>query len=587
MCSIAQPHRSRLRQVVVIVLASVCPHASAVEWELCPGIRLKAPTTLTFEQTEKVLVCGDPKIPAWKSVPRSQALFHLKPFLQDRGYYFPTLDETTDRVLVDVGQLSRVESVDMSGSEPDLDVARFRFIKGQILTPTLLQESERRIFKELRGLGYGCPRVDVQGFPETKRVKIRIEAGPLATIGLVNIEPVDGMNAALLSRYHAFYPGALFNQHWLDLSLQRIHSQGILQNTLFVTSCEGNQVSVLQKNVAGPPRLVTVGFGLNSEKGLAARATWKDVRTGSTASPVEVSLTGYYGGLQRNEQELSFSALWYYFNRPSRYHIKPVLSFRHESQKNYQLISGKIQFTPGVTWDGQDAGGSLYAGPALVGVKTLRGVGRPQAAYLTLGADLTVMSHDFELYRTSPRTGYEFSLGGSFSRKGWLGEITAQSIRMGAHHLWNLGQFDPPLFVLGLRGSLSTTISPTSEQTALPPNLRHYLGGTANLRGFGFQEIPSASGALSAFYLSAELRLGYWLPWGFQPLVFLDIGKTGSLPAQLDQPWLYSPGAGLRWESPIGAFRFSAAHGFLGGSAPAGYLAESHFQLFVSYGEEF
>jgi translocation and assembly module TamA len=206
---------------------------------------------------------------------------------------------------------------------------------------------------------------------------------------------------------------------------------------------------------------------------------------------------------------------------------------------------------------------------------------------LTLGADLALTSHDFELYRTSPRYGYEFTMGGNFSRRGWLGELTAQSIRVGLHRLWNLGNFEPPLFVLGVRGSFATTITPSDERANLPLSLRHRLGGSQDLRGFGFQEIPSTSGALTAIYLSTELRLGYWLPWGLQPLAFLDIGKTGSDPMKLDQPWVYSPGLGLRWESPIGAFRASAAQGFVSGTPPAGYSAKSHFQLFISYGEEF
>ncbi len=578
---------SRFITLVLLVPAFLGVRAQAEEWELCPGVRILAPDKFSLTMTETVLVCGDADVPAWKRVPRSQAVFHLKSFLQDRGYYHTILDESPDRVLVDVGDRTTVEDVVMEGSATAIDLSRFRGIKGEVLTPSLLQETEKRFLKELRSLGHACPKVSVQGFPDSGLVKIEVDAGPVGTISDVIIEPVESMNAAVLNRYHAFYPGAIYNERWLDLTTQRIHSLGVLQNTLFTASCDSTNVGILEKNVAGPPRLVSIGFGLNTEKGLAARATWKHVRVGSTASQAGVSLTGYYGGDRRNEQELAFTGLWYYQNRPSRFHVKPVASFRHESQQAYEVIAGKLQITPGVTWEGQDAGGSLYAGPALIGERTLRGVGRRQSAYLTLGADLSVMSHDFELFRTSPRSGYELTLNGSFSRKGWLGEITAQTMRASIHKLWNLGSFDPPLFVLGMRGSLSTTLTPAAEQTSLPPNLRHYLGGSLDLRGFGFQEIPNANGALTAFYLSTELRLGYWLPWGLQPLVFLDIGKTGSAPAKLDQPWLYSPGAGLRWESPIGAFRISAAHGIVGGTPPAGYTAKSHFQLFVSYGEEF
>jgi translocation and assembly module TamA len=568
-------------------LALFCAQALAEEWELCPGVRLKAPEKLSFSRTEEVLVCGDKSLPAWREVPRSQAVFHLKAFLQERGYYNPTTDQTPDRVLVDAGERTIVRAVEMTGSGANLDLSRFRGIEGQTLTPSLLQQTEKRFVKELQALGHGCPAVDLEGYPAEGRIKMTIEAGPVGHIREVLIEPVEEINEQILRRYHAFYPDALFNERWLDLTVNRIHAQGILQNTLFEVSCDGTAIDILEKNVAGPPRLVTIGFGVNTEKGLAARASWKHVRLGDGASPVEISLTGYFGGSKRNEQELSASAYWYYRDRPSRFHIKPVVSIRHASQESSELVSTKIQLTPGMTWDGQNAGGSLYAGPALIGVRTFRGPGAKQTAYLTLGADLSVTSHAYELYRTSPREGYELTLGGSFSRRGWLGELTAQSVNLGGHYLWNLGNYDPPLFVLGVRASFATTLSPASEQGNLPDTLRHYLGGAASLRGFTVREIPSKLGALTAAFGSVELRLGYLIPWNLQPFVFFDLGKTGSLPMSLDQPWLYSPGLGLRWESPIGAFRTSIAHGFVSGSPPAGFDARSHFQFFISYGEEF
>ncbi len=575
-------------QILFLCLASASyAFAAAEEWELCPGIRLKAPEKIDFTDTEMVLMCGDANLNAWKSVPRSQAIFHMKAFLQVRGYYYPTLDENKERVLVDVGNRTTVDTVEMEGSAANLDLSRFRGIRGQTLTPSLLQATEKRFLRELRAMGHACPKVEVLGFPDLSRLKITINAGPVGTIRDISVEEVEGMDAGVLQRYYAFYPGAIYNERWLDLTVQRIHANGILQNTLFEAKCDSTNVNLLQKNVSGPPRLVTIGFGVNTEKGPAVRASWKHSRVGKMGSPIEVSLTGYYGGRRRNEQEISVYSLWYYLPRPSRYHLKPIASFRHESQASYETLTAKISLAPGFTWDGQNAAGSLYAGPALFGVKTLRGEGRPQTAYLTLGADLSLTSHDFELYRTAPRSGYEIVTGGNFSRRGLLGELTAQSIHLGVHHLWNLGSYDPPLFVLGVRANAATTIAPTDERAGLPPTLRHFLGGSQDLRGFGFQEIPSTKGALTAIYLSTELRLAYLLPWNLQPLVFLDIGKTGSDPLTFDHPWLYSPGAGLRWESPIGSFRVSAAHGLISGTPPPGYTARSHFQLFVSYGEEF
>lgn len=575
------------RKVALIIAAFALNAFGAEEWELCPGLRLKAPRHLSFQRTEEVLMCGDPETDAWKRVPRAQAIFHLKTFLQDRGFYFATLDESPSRALVDVGKEARVVKMEAPGAPASFDLSRFWGIVGEILTPTLLQETEKRFLRELRLLGHACPKVKVEGFPATGVIRVEMTPGPVGIIRSVSIAPIEGVKSGSLYRHHAFFPGARFDGDALTLTTQRIHESGIVQNTLFDEKCEGAAVDVHETSTAGPPRIVTLGIGLNTEKGLAAKASWAHARVGDNASPIEIAFTGYYGGRRRNEQQLSASAKWYYRDAPSRFHLRPGLLFRHESQANYDLVSGKIQLLPAFTWDGQYAGGTLTAGPALNGVHTFRGEGRQQAFFLSFGADVALTSHDFELYRNTPRTGYQFTLGGSFSKKSFLADLTAQTVRASFHRLWNIGGFDPALWILGVRGSFAMTVSPSEERSLLPPNLRHFLGGSSDLRGFGLLEAPSAQGALTAAFLSTELRVGHWLPWGLEPLVFFDLGKTGSRPAALDQPWLYSPGAGLRWESPIGAFRVSLAHGFLGGTPPPGYGAKSHFQFFVSFGEEF
>jgi translocation and assembly module TamA len=105
------------------------------------------------------------------------------------------------------------------------------------------------------------------------------------------------------------------------------------------------------------------------------------------------------------------------------------------------------------------------------------------------------------------------------------------------------------------------------------------------MRGFGLLELPENQiGDLTSVYGGFEVRLLDTLPIGIQPFAFVDVGVLGISPIDLETPIYWSPGLGLRLESPIGNFRVSLAHGYLTGNPNP---SASHFQFFFSFGEEF
>jgi translocation and assembly module TamA len=178
--------------------------------------------------------------------------------------------------------------------------------------------------------------------------------------------------------------------------------------------------------------------------------------------------------------------------------------------------------------------------------------------------------------------------------KGFISTANMLNVRWGGQFLWNLGRFDPPLFVAGIRAGYSTTITDErpGEDSGLPPGLRTYLGGAADLRGFSRRELAyDGRGGLTSLFAGAELRAAGLLPWGIQPFVFFDAGSLGRLPVLVTSPFYLSPGFGVRVESPIGVFRGTLAHGYsvgdIGGPDDVPASRPSHWQLYLSYGEEF
>jgi outer membrane translocation and assembly module TamA len=552
---------------------------------LCPGITLTAPVEPPLRDVELRLVCGDkdPEAPrSWRDVPVTQARFHLRAFLNARGHYEPKFDAPpAGGLTVDPGPRTHVASVEAPQAPAEVDLPRLRGVVGETLTPALLDRVERWVSGRLQTLGYPCPEVGATAEARTGKIVVNVKAGAREDLVSVQEEDIPGVGPGILRRYDVFRLGAPYNREKIELTERRILDSELLQSVHYsLARCRGGAV-LRQEAVAGPPRLLSFGFGSNTEGLLLGRASWKHARLGHSASQLRVSLLG-----SAKEQRLSASANWYPLPFPSRRSFAPLLDVRHRNEEFFEALESRLLAGIATTWDGESAGLTLRAGPAWNALMTLRGLG-PRAAHLgTLELEAQAMSHAFEYFRPRPRAGWQASLTAAFADERILSAISAQRVELAGQGLWNVRQLDPPLWILGARGVLATTITPEPVGSSrIPASMRHFLGGSRDLRGFGRQELPGdEAGALALAYLGVEARWG-GLSESFQPFAFLDTGALGREALEWSLPVYAAPGAGIRWASPIGVFRATLARGgTLAGEAQARLR---HLQFYLSYGEEF
>src|SRR5690606_1345165 len=84
--------------------------------ELCSHVIIDGKDELEFSDTEKRMVCGDPKVKAYQNIPTYQASFFMKAFLQSKGHLNPEF-ETKDGVLhVDVGAQTEIKKISVASS---------------------------------------------------------------------------------------------------------------------------------------------------------------------------------------------------------------------------------------------------------------------------------------------------------------------------------------------------------------------------------------------------------------------------------------------------------------------------------------
>lgn len=575
--------RSRLLLSLASALAAA-PAVGAGE-RLCPGIRFAGEEQIDLTRTEKRLVCGYAESDGWRSVPLNQARHFLSAFLQVRGYHRPVFDRESGDLLVDPGPRTLITGKDGKGLPPPVRLAKRRGVEGEPLTPQALNRLQSWITLSLQSHGYGCPEVRMRGDPETGIVHAEVDPGPGHVVREIRQPRLYGIDPGVFRRFDAFSYGEPLDLRLLSLTSRRIIEEDLFLSAYFDLQCSAEkELTVTRRVVPAKPRLVTLGVGADSEGIIRARARWKHSRIGWRASSMQATVFASF-------REQSGEAFMRWYPRPSSlWYLRPRVEARREDEPRFEALFSELSLSPAVAGDALGMRIRAQAGPAWEYTRTLRGEGPADENFFVWNARLDAMSHMYEYYLREPRAGWEFSLDLSSRLRRVQSPFTAHRIRLTGRRLWNLGHYDPPAAVLGWRGLTETTLLGAGARIPgiLPPSLRFFLGGDADIRGFSRKQLPiGTEGFLTTAYQGLELRAGQVFRYNLQPFLFIDAAMGGLDDLALDRNVYWSPGLGLRWGSPVGAFRATVARGLTWRRDPGLPFTEPQWQFFFSYGQEF
>jgi hypothetical protein len=572
--------------VATAALLGAPPPASAAVEIPCPGVVLDhgdSGERVELTETERKLVCGNPADPTWQHVPPTQAAFHLRGFLQERGFLRPEISTEGGRLFVRVGPVARVARFETQGAPAVIRTDRMRQIVGERLTPRLLDGIEQRLTERLQAEGFACAKVAVQADPTTEIVRATIQPGPLGRITAIDRSKVQGIDPLALHRFDAFHVGDRYDGRDLTRTSRRLITSDVVRSAYFLTDCDGGNTVVHQHAFVDAPRIVSFAIGANTERLFNLRASWRHTALGDLASQL-----GFNAQASATEQQLGALGEWYPFRVDPRLYFSWVVSGRRDRQPQREWYTLEAGFGPARSWDSTVGRLDVRIAPLFRSIHAVRGIGVGSTQMLVLEARARLLSKDFEYYAASPRSGFETQFAVAQSVRHALSATTFTALRWSGEKLWNLGDWDPPTWILGFRFSAATTITLEpfeSRATGLEP-YRYFLGGRNDLRGFGFASIPGdPQGSFTALAASIELRAPPFLPEKLEPFVFVDGGAVGRATFALEHPIYFSPGVGIRWESPIGTVRGTYAHGLLLTRGPR--RVEPGHRFYLSVGEEF
>ncbi len=577
-----------LRALILVILSIVYSLPALAKPSKVCGRVYTMDEKLKLNRNEKVLICGSgEESEGWDHVPLTQAEFHLKAVLQNLGYLEPRFERNNSQLQVWLGKRNKIKVLNVSDKTGILDPSRKRKVVKEALTSAKLNEIEDWANIVTQSKGYACAESSLTAQAWDGTVYVESQLGGRKEFGPVRMTDMAGLDSDVLDRYQPFTENEWYDIRKTQIMTSRLLGDGLFQSAYFVTRCDDRTAGLTLETSVGKPKILRFGIGASTEEFPFVDLTFKNARLDDKASsytlslhlsPIEVSLTG--------------SSEIYIFPGWNRSFLGPRFRLAKEIESAHETNSARAGVDIGRNWDLWEARFNGRWGPTVNYTKTVRGVGPGDVTYPSIDASLAITSHAYEYLIREQYEGWIFHLFYRGQNKGLGSQLDLNRYQADFKHLWNIGGFAPPLFVLGAR--LETTIvdaqnvNGIKNRDLIPAEDRIYMGGDQNLRGFPRRSVDNLDlGYLTSVYLGLELRLIEELPYRLQPFLLYDLARLGNRRYALDKPVFSSEGIGLRWASPFGTLRGSFAKGNVWNEDETTQPYEEDYVLFLSFGQEF
>lgn len=578
-----------MRFVLLAAAALFLASCSSSSDRLCENIYLKE-GELKLNANEKVLVCGSQRgLEGWRDIPLPQAQYQIGILLQRQGYFQPRFERNKDELFVWSGPRGEIKDFEVRGGDGVVNPARKRQIIGRPMTPAKLDEIENWADLEMRRDGFACPEVKLEAQAWSGKVVLNVTPGERHTVRSIKLVGLESLHKDILYRYQAIEVGDEYDVRKTQLTVARLLADGIVESAYFNTSCDGKNVDLTLRATIGSPKLLTFGIGGSTEELPFADIRFRNTRLDNKASSLTSTLH-----VSPLEQSWATTADLYWLPSSRRGFLSPRFVLKRESERAFEELSAKAGVDLGRMWDEWDIRWRATAGPTLNYINTISGIGPDEVSFLSWEGGVRLAHHNYESMVREQVEGWEFIYDYLGQREGLGSELSVDRHEVDFKYLWNVYNLSPPYAVLAARFELIGTDAKAAadvsgdENQILPVEYRTFYGGDENLRGFGRYVLNNNDfGFLTAAYAGFELRLIEELPYHLQPFLLYDIAKLGVDRYTWSPATFTSTGLGIRWASPFGTLRGSAARGRIHGGDDSVAQYPQEMVYFLSFGQEF
>lgn len=542
---------------------------------------------IKLDDSEEVLVCGTRKSVAWRTVPLLQAQYQLNVILQNQGYLNARFEIDNEHLKVWKGPVTKTKKLVLTGTNGIVNARKKRKVVGEALTPNKLDEVIKWAELASRRQGHACPKVTAEAQAWDRKIIANIEPGKKQTIRNIFRTGYGSLDESTLRRFEAFESGDKYDVVDTQITTDRIMAQGLFQNAYITAECDEEEVDLHLITEIGKHRLVRFNIGASTEEFPFVDMWFKNSRLDNRASSFTAQVHA-----SPIRQSVELNSEFYVFPESYRSYLGPRFKVERKRERVFESNNAELGGDIGRRWDMGDVRLQGRVGPTLNYTRTLVGEGPPELTYLSYEGSIDAMSHAYEAFTRTQFEGWNAGFDYSGQRSGLGSSLNIDRFDLRLKTLWNVNKFSPPLFIFASRFE-GIFVNPhhhdtTAELAEIPTDLRIFYGGNDNIRGFNRQVLNNNElGYLSAALASFEIRVVEVAPWNLEPFVLADFAKLGDTKYEFLAPTFFAGGGGVRWASPFGTLRVSAARGQIwnNNASTANYPQEWVF--FFSFGTEF
>jgi outer membrane protein assembly complex protein YaeT len=516
-------------------------------------------------------------------------LKRLQAFYADRGYpearvtaFDVKLNSKQDAVDVTItiaeGEPVRVAAVDFVGFEAipaDHLESLIKRIPLKVDDPRdrqLVVTTHEMALNELRDHGYPYPKVTTSESDADvgRRVTLTYtaEPGQLAYIGTIEVAGNKSVADRIIRRELTFKPGDLYRRSELQNSQRRLYGLELFQFANIEALNPEQQAAEVPIRVTvaeGKHQRVNFGVGYGTEEKGRVDGEYHHVN--------------FLGGARSAGAHARYSSLdrgvRLDFTQP--YVFRPHFSLNVEGQQWYTFTPAYQSVVKGGKWtlthresermswsvSMTSEHDSSSIAPSVLNDPTLRNdlialgldprTGQQNGTLNSVGIDLQRTTADNLL---NAHRGYQIAFHAEEAGRLLPGTFNYYAVSLDGRHYLPIGQN----VVLASRAQMGNIRPVGLDQVNIPFSKKYFLGGATSIRGWGRYEVSPLSagvpiGGDSMFALTEEIRAAVRGKLGV--VLFFDAGNVWAESGAFDVNDLrYAVGPGVRYQTPIGPFRF-------------------------------
>ena len=313
--------------------------------------------------------------------------------------------------------------------------------------------------------------------------------------GAVKTEEVPGLEPSAFERFYPFRPDQPFDANKLQLTEKRLERSGTVDGSYFIENCDKglSELSLEHRLLAGPPRVFGFGVGMSTEVGPMLRARWSNNRYGPMASKLEA-----IAKTDLRQQSLILAADLYRWPQRPRTSLLPKLELSREKQVDYEETNASLSSHLKKTYDSWTRDWEFSGGPTLLSGSYTTDTSEDDTGSFSgvaIEGRLSSMGHNYELYDFLPEEGSFFRF--HFDYRAPEFGFEDKVLKLEAQHtalmrLWRWGRGHA---IGGVRiGLFTSAVEKSSVLTKLPPSVKFYGGGSDDIRGFAYRQLPDNNG---------------------------------------------------------------------------------------------